>query len=364
MPLFIILVLAGYLLGNVYIFVKGLHALSHLPLWLRGVYCGAFWLCASLLFLAFIFRNANQHTFPSGSVMFRIGAGWLVFVLYMLVFLACTDLVRLFNRDFTCGFYIALGLTVILLVYGYINYQHTGKQVINIVLNKPLKDGKSMKIVGVSDLHLGLGTDMRLLHRNIDLINAEKPDAILIAGDLFDNSVAPAIAKHMDEELNRLEAPTYFAFGNHDYMSGTANCAEFIRQRTHITLLRDSLVTLPDGLQILGRDDRRNRYRLNPDELRRFINPRLPLVIIDHQPAALHEAQQLGANLQFSGHTHHGQVIPLNWLTDRMFELSYGFLQRGTVNYFVSSGLSLWGPPFRIGTECEYVVFNLSSPPL
>jgi len=360
MPLLFVFILAGYLLGNVYIFVKGLHALSSLPLWGRALYGSVFWLLSALLFLSFIFRNAGHHTFTTGALMFRWGAAWLVFVLYMIIFLACTDLIRVFNKDFNCGFFIALGLTITLLIYGFVNYQHTRKQVINIVLNKHfINDSKAMKIVGVSDLHLGLGTDMRLLHNNIDMINAEKPDAIIIAGDLFDNSIAPVIAKNMDVELNRLEAPVYFALGNHDYMSGVAACADFIRQRTKITLLRDSLVTLPNGLQILGRDDCRNRYRLLADELRGFIDPSLPLVIIDHQPVALQDAQTLNADLQFSGHTHHGQVIPLSWLTDRLFDLSYGFRKNGKVSYFVSSGLSLWGPPFRIGSNCEFVVFNI-----
>jgi len=361
MPLIFITLLSVYLLGNVYIFVKGIHALAHFPLWVRGVYSAVFWLCVLMLVISFAFRHASQQSFFFGHILFRTGSGWLVFTLYMIIFLACTDLVRLFNRNFTDGFVISLVLTIIVLAYGYINSLHTNKQVINIVLNKPLKDAKPLKIVAVSDLHLGLGTDMKLLHNNIDLINAEKPDVILIGGDLFDNSVEPVVAKNMDLELNRLQAPQgiYFCFGNHDYMSGAANCEKFISEKTDFRIIRDTVVTLENGLQILGRDDRHNRKRLSAGELQRLIDPALPLVIVDHQPVALEEAQQLGADLQFSGHTHHGQVIPLNWLTDRMFDIAYGFEKRGGVSYYVSSGLSLWGPPFRIGTNCEYVVFTV-----
>jgi predicted MPP superfamily phosphohydrolase len=164
----------------------------------------------------------------------------------------------------------------------------------------------------------------------------------------------------MERELNRLKAPlgVWFAYGNHDYMSGIDECAAFIREKTDIHILCDTVVTLPNGLQLLGRDDRRSPRRRSADEFLRCIDPEKPLVIIDHQPVELHEAKQLGATLQFSGHTHHGQVIPLSWLTDLLFDLSYGFAVRDNVNYYVSSGLSLWGPPFRIGTECEFVIFE------
>ncbi|HJA87137.1 MAG TPA: metallophosphoesterase, partial [Candidatus Parabacteroides intestinavium] len=77
------------------------------------------------------------------------------------------------------------------------------------------------------------------------------------------------------------------------------------------------------------------------------------------QPYQLGDAVQAGVDLQFSGHTHHGQVWPLNWLTDYLFEVSHGYKQIGSTHVYVSSGLSLWGPPFRIGTQSELIIFEL-----
>jgi len=362
MPFLFIIVLSVYLLGNTYIFVKGLHALAHFSLLVRGIYSTLFWLCAVLLVVIMLLRNSKTLSFGTGHILFEIGSGWLVFTLYMVMFLAATDLVRLFNHSFTLGFPIALILTVSILIYGYINYQHPNKQVINIVINKPLAGADHLKIVAISDLHLGYGTDKTLLHKQINLLNAENPDLIIIGGDLIDNSINPVAKEAMEQELNRLKAKTgiFMSPGNHEYISGINSCEEYITNKTKITFLRDSVITLPCGLQILGRDDRSNRHRLDAEQLQLKTDPNKPLLIIDHQPVNITEAQQIGADIQFSGHTHYGQVFPLNLLTNKLFEISYGYEKRGDTHYYVSSGFGLWGPPFRIGTDCEYVVFEIN----
>ena len=123
-------------------------------------------------------------------------------------------------------------------------------------------------------------------------------------------------------------------------------------------MLRDSVVTLPNGIQLIGRDDRHNRKRRSLQELMVNIDKSKPIILLDHQPFDLEETKAAGIDLQFSGHTHHGQIWPINWVTDYIFEQSHGYRQWGNSHVYVSSGLSLWGPPFRIGTHCEMVIFN------
>jgi predicted MPP superfamily phosphohydrolase len=279
----------------------------------------------------------------------------------MVLFLACTDLIKVFHKSFPYGFAISLLLTTCLLIYGYINYKHPKKQVINIFINKPVTGVDGLKIVAISDWHLGFGTDKKMLKKNIDRINAEKPDIILIGGDLIDNSVIPVASEEMDKELNRLKAPMgiYMAPGNHDYISGINRCEEFI-SKTEIQLLKDSAVTLPCGLTIIGRDDYSNRNRLPANVWKNTTDSSKPTIIIDHQPHNLSEAQLIGADLQFSGHTHYGQIFPLNLLTKYMFDISYGYEKREHTHFYVSSGIALWGPPFRIGSDSEIVVFDFS----
>ena len=359
MPVFFILLLISYLLGNTYIFVRGLQALGHLSFAPKVILGSLYWICALLIIASFVIRDSKQIPFTMGHIIFQVGTGWLVFALYMIIFLACTDLIKVFNSSFSHGFIISLSLTMCVLVYGYINYQHPKKQVINIDINKPLADKDKLKIVAISDWHLGLGTNKKRLRNEIDRINAENPDIILIGGDLIDNSTVPVISQEMDKELNRLNATMgiYMAVGNHEYISGIKECTDFIG-KTKIQILKDSVISLPCGLQIIGRDDYSNEKRLSSSDWAALTDSSRPIIIVDHQPRNLNDAQQIGADLQFSGHTHNGQIIPLNWITKLLFEINYGYEKRNNTHFYVSSGLTLWGPPFRIGTNSEIVVFE------
>jgi predicted MPP superfamily phosphohydrolase len=314
-----------------------------------------------LPFAFFFLRNAKSIPFSAGHFIYQFGTSWLIFILYMVIFLAANDLLRLFIRNFSSGFFLSFGLTICLFIYGYINNQHISKQVFNIHINKPSDGIKSLKIVAISDWHLGLGSSKSQINNIISQINREKPDLIMIAGDLIDNSVQPVNAQQMNKDLDRLEAKTgiYMVPGNHEYISGMEACKQFV-QKTKITLLIDAMVTLPCGLQIIGRDDRSNRRRMSEADWKNITDRNKPIIILDHQPAYLEDAQTLGADIQIGGHTHHGQIIPLTWLTDYMFDISYGLVKQENMNYYVSSGVSLWGPPFRIGTNNEIVVFNIT----
>ena len=360
MPILFFLLLASYLLGNIYIFIRGLQALGNIPLIFRGTYCVIYWICTLLLVLMFVLRDTKQLPFMVGHTIYLIGAGWLVFTLYMVIFLGCTDLIRLFNKSFHYGFFISFALTISLFIYGYINYKHPNKQVINISINKPITGDKDkLKIVAISDWHLGFRTDKKSLKKDVDRINAENPDIILIGGDLIDNSIIPVISQEMEKELNRLNAPMgiFMAPGNHEYISGMKDCVDFL-SKTKIQLLKDSAVVLPCGLQIIGRDDYSNKNRLSTNEWSRLTDSSKPIIIVDHQPYNLDEVQNMGADLQFSGHTHNGQFIPLNYITSLLFDISYGYEKRENTHFYVSSGIALWGPPFRIGTNSEIVVFE------
>ena len=88
--------------------------------------------------------------------------------------------------------------------------------------------------------------------------------------------------------------------------------------------------------------------------------PNQPLtILLDHQPYNLVEAEEAGIDFQFSGHTHRGQVWPISWVTDAMYEKSWGHHQRGNTRYYISSGLGIWGAKIRIGTRSEYLVLHI-----
>lgn len=362
MPIFFIILITVYLGGNTYIFYRGAQALSGLPGGIKISLAVLFWLAALSIIGTMLTRNIKMPVFLSHA-MYEVGTGWLIFTLYMVLFLLAFDLLKLCRVPFNYGFILSLIFTVVLLGYGYYNYRHPKTNIINIALDKPLADdAKPVKIVAVSDLHLGNGTGKTALKRYVKMISEQNPDLILIAGDLIDNSVVPLYTENMMEELSELKAPLgiYMVPGNHEYISGIKASARFI-QDTPIQLLRDSVVTLPNGMQLIGRDDRSNTARRSLQELMAGIDKSNPIILLDHQPYKLTESEATGVDLQFSGHTHRGQVWPMNWVTDHIYEQSHGYRQWGNSHIYVSSGLSLWGPPFRIGTESDMAVFHLST---
>lgn len=362
MPWFFGLLLLLYLTGNGYLFVRGAQALHAQPLGIRIGLALLFWGCASLFFVGFFGRTLKWNLVGMQLVQ-TIGSGWLVFTLYMVLGLLLFDLLKVMNIRVNNAFWLCLAVTTGCLSYGYFHYHHPSVRIVNRVINKSLNRAEptELRVVAVSDLHLGYATDKTQLARYVELINRQQPDLILIGGDLIDNNVEAVERQRMEEELNRLQAPLgiYMVPGNHEYISGIRPCLDFL-QKTSIVLLRDSVLSLPNGLQLVGRDDRHHRRRLPLEELARSVQPERPSILLDHQPYDLSETARAGMDLQFSGHTHRGQIWPLNWLTDHLFEVSHGGKELGNSFVYVSSGLSLWGPPFRIGTDSELVLFRLT----
>jgi methionine synthase I (cobalamin-dependent) len=140
--------------------------------------------------------------------------------------------------------------------------------------------------------------------------------------------------------------------------AGLPNSLSFY-EKAGIRLLKDE-VLLTGDLAIVGRFDRMNFKRKAVKALTANIDPKKYIILLDHQPYNLQDAEQSGVDFQLSGHTHHGQIWPVSWITESIYECAFGQHQRGNTNYYVSSGIGLWGGKFRIGTCSEYVVADIT----
>ncbi len=265
-----------------------------------------------------------------------------------------------------------LAVMVLLFGYGYWHYNDKQRVILRIKTDKDIATRKgateefgkeNTKIVLLSDLHLGYHNRRREFARWVDLINAEHPDLVLIGGDIVDISVRPLIEEGVAEEFHRIQAPVYACLGNHEYYSSEPRAREFYRQ-AGITLLRDSAARIGE-LCVIGRDDRTNPHRKPLAQLTAQARRQGTLtdstftLLLDHQPYHLEEAEKCGIDFQFSGHTHHGQVWPASWVTEALYEDAFGPLTKAKTQYYVSSGMGIWGGKFRIGTRSEYVVLTL-----
>lgn len=291
--------------------------------------------------------------------IYLCGTSWLIVILFATITFALFDIAKLVMPSFEYGTHCAIGLTVIILALGYKNYQNPDINRFDIQTDK--KISSPIKVVAVSDVHLGVGTNKTILKRYVNMINAEQPDLIIIAGDLIDNSVEPLFLQNMQEELSCLKAPMgiFMAPGNHEYISNIDSCQKFLNQ-TPVKMLRDSIVRLDCNLNIICRDDKHNRNRKPLEELMRSADKNAVYLLLDHQPFDVAKKDSLGIDIQFSGHTHRGQVWPVSLITDALFEQSHGYRKWDNSHVYVSSGLSLWGAPFRIGTNSDMAVFTIS----
>ena len=321
---------------------------------------GAFLLWMALAFVGF--GMTERFSVKTAAVLYEAGLPWMMFFMYLLILFVLADLASLCRllpkgllKDSWAGLGVAVGIVALLLILGNVHYKHKYREELTIRTEKPLE--KPLTIVMASDLHLGYHIQRAELARWVDLINAEHPDLVLIAGDIVDRSLRPLLEGDYAAELRRIEAPVWTVLGNHDYFSDVDGATQFFSD-AGIRLLRDSVGRIK-GVDVIGRDDRMNPDRKSvaalADSLQGFT------ILLDHQPYHLEEAEAAGIDFQFSGHTHHGQVWPVSWATDLMFEKAWGHYSRGNTRYYISSGLGLWGPKIRIGTRSEYLVLHLET---
>ena len=253
-----------------------------------------------------------------------------------------------------------LVIIVGLFVYGYLNYLH--KERVPLTLKSAKTMHKQHRIVMLTDLHLGYHNRVKEFRKWIDKVNAEHAEAILIAGDIIDGSIRALLDQNMAAEFKKLNAPVYACLGNHEYYSGEPRAKQFYKDAgIHLLIDNHALVPLTDGdtLLVVGRDDRTNRRRASLSTLLQKAPKGYYTILMDHQPYHLEEAEQAGVDFQLSGHTHYGQVWPVSWIEDRIYEDPFGPLQKGNTQYYVSSGIGIWGGKFRIGTRSEYVVAEI-----
>ena len=313
----------------------------------------------------FLGGRLDRTNLNTASILYEISTSSLIVTLYLVLLFLAADIARVvhllpsrFLHSSWAGTLTVIVVMLAIFIYGNIRYNNKVRVPLQLTTNKVLPH--DYKIVMASDFHIGYHNRRAELSRWVDMINAEKPDLILIAGDIIDMSMRPIEEENMAEEFRRLSAPIYACLGNHEFFSNVQKAQEFYRA-AGIHLLIDSTAVVDSALTIIGRDDRMNHSRKELKSLANQADTGTYTIVLDHQPYELEKTEQCGIDFQLSGHTHRGQVWPLSWITDAIYECSWGEFQRNNTSFYVSSGLGIWGGKFRIGTQSEYVVATLSS---
>ena len=225
-----------------------------------------------------------------------------------------------------------------------------------------------LRILQLTDVHFGTTIGRAFCERMVAMTNGENPDVIVITGDLVDGSVSDLRAAAAP--LARLKARfgVFFVTGNHEYYSGVDEWMTELA-RLGVRVLRNEHVVLGDGdsrFVLAGIDDA-SAHRFGNGhgaDLPKALAGRpasAPLVLLAHQPKAVREAEQLGVDLQISGHTHAGQIWPFSYLVRLDQPFVSGLNRTGDTQIYVSQGTGYWGPPLRLGTQAEITRIEVTS---
>ncbi len=373
--IFFSIVISVYSLLSFYIYSKGIQAFPQGTTgrgWYRGVFL---FLTASYVVARFMER---VYLSALSDVFTWIGSFWLAAFFYFLLLAVAIDLVRLANAivpfipetwktlRFRQFFFAGSGaLVAILLVAGFVNAYVPRLKTLDISIPKKVNGMEEMSIAFVSDIHMGTLVGPKRTRKMVERINRLDPDLILLGGDIVDEDLGPVIRGNLGASLSQLQAPmgVLGITGNHEYIGGATEAVKYLEDHG-IVMIRDTFLVVRDSLYVVGREDRdRPRFagagRKSVTGIMDGVDLSKPVILLDHQPFELDEKEAAGVDLTLSGHTHHGQIWPLNYLTRAIYEVSWGYKQKGNMHVYVSSGYGGWGPPVRMGNRPEIVLIRL-----
>jgi len=376
--IFLGVVLTIYSLANIYLYSRGYAAIQAFQN-NKILYLLVFIILASTFVLGKILES--RHSSVLSDVLNVVGGFWMAFMLYGFIFLFLSDIIALILRlvgiidrqniiIFRKWSYIfTLVISFILIAGGFLNAMVPKVTTYNITIRKSAGDLKELRIGAVSDIHLGSIIRKRSIKNLSEILRKLEPDVVFLLGDIVDGEVGPVMRGDLLQYFTcpKCSDGLYAITGNHEFIGGADRTIPYIESKG-IRILKDEVVTIEGGVQIAGRLDRDSRRfygreRKPLSELLAGADHSKPIILLDHQPTDLSEADKNGIDLQLSGHTHNGQMWPLNHLTSKLYELSYGYKTKGSTHYIVSSGFGLWGPRVRSGSRSEVLLVNIKFEP-
>nr|WP_263326656.1 metallophosphoesterase [Neobacillus sp. Marseille-Q6967] len=353
------------LLYNLLIFYIG----YNIWVWLRTIYGDnkgikyLFW----VLLVIFAYSFVLARWLDESLILSWLGAGWMALMYFFILILPAANLlafIRIFTSISKEKFIKWTGLISALLIIGLFSlgmfnaYSPVFKSY-DINIPKQVKGIEKLKIIMVSDLHFGDLAGDKHARKLVENINEREPDLVLIPGDIINDDVTPFLEEGIPEILKQIEAPVYASLGNHD-----RDDADLVKifNNSGMNVLDDEVLLLPEGITLVGRKDKgyQDVVRAELSALMKQVDLTKPVILLEHQPYDFDIAEKNGVDLILSGHTHRGQVIPGNFITNRLFENDWGYLKKGQLQSIVSSGYGFWGLPIRMGTRSEIVEMNVT----
>lgn len=321
-------------------------------------------------------------------VIRRISTYWIGIMLYSLLYVVLFDLLRLIAKHtklkntllFSRGSVISIGSVVVACavatcLYGIFNARNIKVNEYSVTVNKSCGSDKHLKAVLVADLHMGYAIGVDHITNMVEKINQQNADIVIIAGDIFDNSYdGMDDPEGIKAQLKSIKSKygVYAVYGNHDIdekilMGFTFDwggkqlhnekMTNFMKE-CNIKLINDESVLINDEFYLVGRRDTdkpgtEDGTRAEVSELTKDLDKTKPIFVLSHEPDELQKTADAGADIDFSGHTHDGQLFPGNLTIGLFWENPCGMIKKDNMYSIVTSGVGVYGTFMRVGTDAE-----------
>lgn len=321
-------------------------------------------------------------------VIRRISTYWIGIMLYSLLYVVLFDLLRLIAKHmklkntllFSRGSVISIGsvvvaCAVVTCLYGIFNARNIKVNEYSVTVNKSCGSDKHLKAVLVADLHMGYAIGVDHITNMVEKINQQDADIVIIAGDIFDNSYdGMDDPEGIKAQLKSIKSKygVYAVYGNHDIdekilMGFTFDwggkqlhnekMTNFMKE-CNIKLINDESVLINDEFYLVGRRDTdkpgtEDGTRAEVSELTKDLDKTKPIFVLSHEPDELQKTADAGADIDFSGHTHDGQLFPGNLTIGLFWENPCGMIKKDNMYSIVTSGVGVYGTFMRVGTDAE-----------
>lgn len=321
-------------------------------------------------------------------VIRRISTYWIGIMLYSLLYVVLFDLLRLIAKHtklkntllFSRGSVISIGSVVVACavatcLYGIFNARNIKVNEYSVTVNKSCGSEKHLKAVLVADLHMGYAIGVDHITNMVKKINEQNADIVIIAGDIFDNSYdGMDDPEGIKAQLKSIKSKygVYAVYGNHDIdekilmgftfdwggkQLNSEKMTNFIKE-CDIKLINDESVLINDEFYLVGRRDTdkpgtEDGTRAEISELTKDLDKTKPIFVLSHEPDELQKTADAGADIDFSGHTHDGQLFPGNLTIGLFWENPCGMIKKDNMYSIVTSGVGVYGTFMRVGTDAE-----------
>lgn len=347
------------------------------------------------IYAFFSFAILIGFLLPTGmikQIFMAIGNYWLGVLVYVILVVVIADFIRIIlykckrlpnDKHFLKRLFVINGTVCIIIIavvsiMGVIKARVIRTTSYDVVVNKKVAKVDELRITLIADLHIGYNIGSLEIKKMVDKINKLDSDLVVMAGDIFDNSYeAIDNPKRIVNLFKNIKSKygVYAVYGNHDIDEKTLVGFTFASRKkkkmsdirmdkmledASINLLRDEGVLIDDMFYLYGRPDYKRLgrgidKRKTPKEIVDEVDKSKPIIVVDHQPRELEELASSGVDLDLSGHTHDGQLFPGDLVVKLFYKNSYGYKKIGKMHSIVTSGVGVYGPNMRVGTNAEIV---------